>query len=106
MAADGLVPYALQEPSLARIASQNGCGATTSAATQPTSGGDTTCVSYDGCPSGIDVTGCSIEGGGHVWFGDENCGTGAAGACAVVGANSMGITNTDAIWEFFSQHSK
>ena len=64
--ADGLIPYSTQKPTLERIARQDGCSLTTHAATQPKSGGDTTCVSYDGCPSGVDITGCSVMNGGHV----------------------------------------
>lgn len=104
--ADPLIPYALQKPSTERIATANGCKLTTHAAVQPVSGGDTTCVAYDGCPTGIDVTACSVEGGGHVWFGSENCGTGADGACAIVGANSTSLVNTDVTWDFFKAHSR
>jgi polyhydroxybutyrate depolymerase len=104
---DTLVPYSLQQPSLERIATQNGCSTTTAAATQPASGGDTTCVSYSGCPSGIEVTGCTIEGGGHVWFGDPSCGTGAGAlGCGFVGANSNYMVNTLAIWDFFKRFSR
>jgi polyhydroxybutyrate depolymerase len=104
--ADPLIAYAKQKPSLDRIAMQNGCMSTTRAATQPTSTGDTNCISYDGCPSGIDVTGCTVMGGGHVWFGNATCGTGAAGACAIVGANSKNLVNTDAVWDFFAAHPR
>jgi polyhydroxybutyrate depolymerase len=104
---DNLVAYSLQQPSLERIASQSGCSTTTAPATQPTSGGDTTCVSHSGCPSGIEVTGCTVEGGGHVWFGDPSCGTGAgAVGCGFVGANSNHMVNTTAIWDFFSRLSR
>jgi polyhydroxybutyrate depolymerase len=103
---DALIPYSTQKPSLERVAMENGCMLTTKPATQPESKGDVTCVSYEGCPMGIDITGCSVMGGGHVWFGSPNCGTGADGACAIVGANSENINNTDAIWEFFSAHSR
>jgi poly(3-hydroxybutyrate) depolymerase len=71
------------------------------------SGGDTTCVSYDDCGGGIDVTGCSVMGGGHVWFGRDDCGTGAGPAgCGFVGANSNTLVNTDAAWAFFAAHSR
>jgi polyhydroxybutyrate depolymerase len=104
--ADGLIPYSLQKLSLERLATASGCKLTTHAATQPTSGGDTSCVTYDGCPSGIDITGCSVMDGGHDWFGSDNCGTGVAAACAIVGANSNTLKNTDAAWDFFSAHSR
>ncbi|HTU61807.1 MAG TPA: PHB depolymerase family esterase [Polyangiales bacterium] len=103
---DGLVAYSVHKPSLDRIAEQNGCMLTTKPATQPVSMGDTTCTSYEGCPAGVDVTGCSVQGGGHVWFGSPNCGTGVDAACAIVGANSTSITNTDVIWEFFRKHAR
>lgn len=100
--ADGLIPYSLQAPSLNHFANTNGCSTTTKPAAAPASAGDTTCVTYQGCPSGIEVTGCSIQGGGHCWFGSPDCGTGggAIGA-AVVGANSNTMKNNDALWDFF-----
>ncbi len=105
--ADGLIPYSTQRPTLERIAMENGCNLTTHAATQPSSVGDTTCVSYDGCPSGVDVTGCTVMGGGHVWFGDASCGTGAGPVgCGFVGANSTSLVNTDAAWGFFKAHAR
>jgi polyhydroxybutyrate depolymerase len=104
---DGLVPYDVQAPSLDLVARKNGCSATTVPAIAPASGGDTTCVSYEGCPAGVEVTGCTVQGGGHVWFGSDSCGTGAGpGACAIVGANSDTLVSTDAAWDFFARHSK
>jgi polyhydroxybutyrate depolymerase len=104
---DNLVPYSLQATSMSAIAAANGCATTTRPAAIPASGGDTTCVTYDGCPSGVEVTGCTVQGGGHVWFGDPSCGTGAAGAgCGFVGANSTFFNNTDAVWSFFSRLSR
>lgn len=105
--ADGLIAYSTQKPTLERIAMENGCSLTTHAAMQPDSGGDTTCVSYDGCPSGVHVTGCSVMNGGHVWFGNDSCGTGAGPAgCGFVGANSDMLVNTDAAWAFFEAHAR
>ncbi len=104
---DPLIPYSLQAPSLTLISGKDGCGTTTAPAAAPKSAGDTTCVSYAGCPPGIEVTGCSISGGGHCWFGSPDCGTGggAIGA-AIVGANSNTMINTDAVWDFFSRSVK
>jgi polyhydroxybutyrate depolymerase len=99
---DGLVPYSLQAPSLSVFSTSNGCTSTTSPATAPTSGGDTTCVTYGGCPTGIEVTGCSVQGGGHCWFGSPDCGTGGGPiGLAFVGANSNTMKNNEAIWDFF-----
>jgi len=104
---DSIVPYDLQARSLEIIRRVNGCSATTIPAVAPPSSGDTSCVSYTGCPQGIEVTGCTVQGGGHVWFGSESCGTGAGpGGCSFVGANSTTLVNTDAVWDFFSRHSK
>jgi len=104
---DLLVPYSLQAPSLALAVANDGCSTTSSAATVPASGGDTTCVTYPGCAPGIEVTGCSIQNGGHCWFGSPDCGTGGGiiGA-AVVGANSNFMVDNDAIWNFFKRLSR
>jgi polyhydroxybutyrate depolymerase len=102
---DPLIAFKVQKLSLDRIAMLNGCQATTHPSTQPVSSGDTTCISYD-CPAGIDVTGCTVEGGGHVWFGSQNCGTGVDIGCEIVGANSTVLKSTDAAWEFLSGHGR
>jgi len=99
---DPLVPYELQSPSMALIAQGDGCSATTQPATQPASGGDTTCVSYDGCPAGIELTACTIKDGGHCWFGSPDCGTaGGDIGLLIVGNNSDTMKNTDSAWAFF-----
>jgi polyhydroxybutyrate depolymerase len=104
---DPLIPYALQAKSLDHMAMQNGCTATKAPAMQPQSGGDTTCVAYAGCPAGIEVTGCTIQGGGHCWFGSEDCGTGGGAiGLAIVGANSDTMRNTDDIWDFLKRLSR
>lgn len=105
--ADPLIAYSLQQPSLDLFAQRIGCNATTLPATQPASGGDTACVTYSGCPGGVEVSACTVEGGGHVWFGSDDCGTGAgAVGCGFVGANSDTLINTDAAWDFLSRFHK
>jgi polyhydroxybutyrate depolymerase len=104
---DGIVPYAGMKPSLDHWAKENGCEATTRPATQPASGGDTTCVTYEGCDDGVEVTGCSVMGGGHCWFGDPSCGTGAPGIGNLfVGNDSNFLNNTDAAWDFFKRFER
>lgn len=103
---DPLVSYSFVKPSLDLIAQANGCGTTTKPASTPASAGDTTCITYEGCPAGIEVTGCSVEGGGHCWFGSETCGTGASFGNIIVGANSNSLVNTDAAWQFLSRFSR
>jgi polyhydroxybutyrate depolymerase len=100
--ADPLVPYSLQQPSLALMAMRNGCATATRPASAPASAGDTQCVTYDGCPRGIALTGCTVQDGGHCWFGSEDCGTGGGAiGLAIVGANSDTMHNTNAAWSFF-----
>ena len=104
--ADGIVPYSSLAPAITTLAAANGCSPTGSPATVPVSGGDTTCVTHTGCKDGVEVTGCTIEGGGHTWFGDPSCGTGAPGACGIVGANSSYYVNTDVACEFLRRLSR
>jgi polyhydroxybutyrate depolymerase len=104
--ADPLIPYALQAKSLELIAKQNGCSNTTKPAVAPKSAGDTTCVTYQGCPTNIEVTGCTIESGGHCWFGSPDCGTGGGAiGLAFVGANSDTMDNNAAVTDFFSRNA-
>jgi poly(3-hydroxybutyrate) depolymerase len=70
------------------------------AATVPASGPDTTCVTHPGCKGGAEVTTCTTKGGGHVWFGDPSCGTGAD-ACDIVGANTDYNVNNHFAWDLF-----
>ena len=106
---DPLIPYSLQMPSLAIMQASDTCSTTTMPATAPPSGGDTTCVTFAGCPAcpNVEVTGCSIMGGGHCWFGSSDCGTGGGAiGTAIVGNNSNFMMNTDTIWTFFSGISR
>jgi polyhydroxybutyrate depolymerase len=102
---DPLIAYSTQKPSLALMQASDGCSMTTAASTVVPTGGDTTCVSFAGCPAcpNVSVTGCSIMGGGHCWFGSSDCGTGGGAlGMAFVGNNSNFMKNTDAVWAFFS----
>jgi polyhydroxybutyrate depolymerase len=106
---DPLIPYSLQMPSLAVMQASDTCSMTTMPATVEPSGGDTTCVTFAGCPTcpNVEVTGCSIMGGGHCWFGSSDCGTGGGAiGTAIVGNNSNFMKNTDTIWAFFSGISR
>ncbi len=104
---DLFVPYNLQAPSQATMAAANSCGGASMPATLPASGGDTSCVTRAGCPAGVEVTACTVQGGGHVWYGDPGCGTGfGALGCGVVGANSDFMVSTTAVWDFFARLSR
>jgi polyhydroxybutyrate depolymerase len=104
---DSFVPYANVQPTFEHWAMANGCGTTTQPAQQPSSAGDTTCITYGGCPTGIEVTSCAVEGGGHCFFGDPQCGTGAGGlGNAIVGNNSNTLRNTADAWKFLSRFKR
>lgn len=104
---DPLIPYSLQKPTLDLLVKAYGCQSTTMPAKQPMSGGDTTCVTYAGCPAGIELTACSVDKGGHCWFGSPDCGTGGGDiGLAIVGNNSTTLKNTDVIWEFFTRNAQ
>lgn len=101
---DPLVPYTMQAPTVELMRDRDGCEATTTAATQPASGGDTTCVTYAGCPDGIELIACSVDNGGHCWFGSPDCGTGTGALGMIfVGNNSNFFQHTDAVWDFFAR---
>ena len=65
--------------------------------------GDTTCKTYSSCSNGVEVTLCTIEGGGHTWPG---------GAYypdkllfrKVVGKLTKDISANDMMWDFFKKH--
>jgi poly(3-hydroxybutyrate) depolymerase len=84
----------------------NECSAMAMPATIPVSGPDTTCVTHPGCKGGVEVTGCTIKGGGHVWFGYSTRGTGVEDSCFIVGANSDYYLNTDFAWDFLKRFSR
>jgi polyhydroxybutyrate depolymerase len=101
---DELVPSSLQSKSLAHLAAAAGCSTNTSVVTAH-SQGDTTCSAYDGCPNGLEITGCTVKGGGHCWFGQDDCGTGVGPIGALfTGANSSVMRNSEAIIEFLRSH--
>jgi len=104
---DSLVPYKGAAASVAYWAQINGCSAQTSPASFPPSGGDTQCVSYEGCAAGGQVTSCTITDGGHCWYGSPSCGTGfgriGASIALLGGKNSDTMVNSDAVWPFLSQ---
>jgi polyhydroxybutyrate depolymerase len=104
---DLLIPYSKHELTMKLLAAHYGCKMQPEPAVAPKSGGDTRCVSYPGCPQGIELTGCSVEAGGHCWFGSSDCGTGGGDVgLAIVGNNSDTLRNTDAIWDFFERHKR
>lgn len=55
------------------------------------------CESYTTCAGGVEVSQCTITGGGHCWFGEPVC---------ALGANSSDLLATDATWAFLSRFRK
>lgn len=100
---DPLVPWggdpSLGYPSVldthAGWAKRNGCGSTTKEIYRK---GDTHCDTYDGCPAGVAVTLCTVDGGGHTWPG------GFAALGPGNGKMTTDISATDAMWDFFVTH--
>jgi polyhydroxybutyrate depolymerase len=99
--ADGLVAYngnpGLGFPSvpqtMAAWAARNGCGKT---ARETVKKGDVTCLTYDGCKAGAEVSLCTVMNGGHTWPGGTPVPT--------LGYTTMDIVATDAMWDFFVKH--
>jgi polyhydroxybutyrate depolymerase len=104
--ADMIAPPGDLGATMNTYAMADGCSAMETPATVPMSGGDTTCVTHAGCKGGVEVTYCTIMGGGHTWFGDPSCGTGASNGCGIVGANSNYYVNTDFAWDFLKRLSR
>lgn len=101
--ADPLVPVRAMELSVQHLAQESGCKPSESSTKQPTSGGDTTCVSHSGCRDKVEVSACSVATGGHCWFGSPTCGAGSLGGAAFAGRNSNFLNATDALWSFFER---
>ena len=105
--ADTYFPHATQTPALELMAARNGCANSRQPAAAPATRGQAACLGFEGCPQGVDVVGCTVADGGHVWFGTEDCGTGAGGlGCLFAGANTDDIRNTDVAWDFFRAHGR
>jgi polyhydroxybutyrate depolymerase len=91
---DALVPYrgGLLGPSgpdtVAAWAGRNGCSGSP---VETFRQGAASCSTYQACEEGAQVSLCTIEGGGHCWFGEPLC---------FVGGNPKDLSATDAAWDF------
>lgn len=56
--------------------------------------GVVTCNTYDQCQAGAKVELCTVENGGHCWFGEPVC---------ALGPNTNDISAAEASWAFFKQ---
>jgi poly(3-hydroxybutyrate) depolymerase len=69
---------------------RNGCGG---APAETYNKGIARCVTH-GCSAGAKVTQCTVDGGGHCWFGSVLC---------FLGKNTTDIDATDETWAFLRQ---
>jgi polyhydroxybutyrate depolymerase len=59
-------------------------------------GGEASCIAYDGCQGGGDVSFCTIANGGHTWPGGL--------PVPVLGHTTYDIDANDEMWSFFEAH--
>lgn len=97
--ADTIVPYAggYGLPAAAKTFSEWGArnGCTGSPVTTFTNGA-VHCETYAACAAGVEVTLCTIEGGGHQWPGGT--------PIPMLGETTTDIIADDAMWDFFQRH--
>lgn len=98
--ADTLVPYGgngVGYPSVADTmklwATIDGCSTTPRETSKK---GDVTCVTYDGCKAGNEVSLCTVQDGGHAWPGGMSI--------PLLGKTTQAISATDMMWDFFAKH--
>jgi polyhydroxybutyrate depolymerase len=60
--------------------------------------GDVVCESWAGCPQGVDVSLCRVEGGGHTWPGGSSV--------PRLGRTTTELSATERMWQFFQSHPK
>jgi len=97
--ADTIVPYngLLALPAALdtfhRWAQIDGCSGTP---VQTFANGDSHCETYQTCGAGVEVTLCTIEGGGHQWPGGFEI--------PLLGHRTTDLSANDAMWDFFQRH--
>jgi polyhydroxybutyrate depolymerase len=67
---DAIVGYAEIPAMMEAWAARNGCSGTPSTTFEQ---GDMHCQTWPDCDAGVEVTLCTIEGGGHCWPGNGSC---------------------------------
>jgi polyhydroxybutyrate depolymerase len=72
-------------------AQRDGC---TGAAVASFESGKASCKTHKQCAGGVEVTQCTVEGGGHCYFGELVC---------YLGQNSSDLRAVDASWDFMSR---
>ena len=94
---DLLVPYAGAPGVVEDWAAAAGCDMA-AAPTTTYQQGEVTCNSYDSCDDDVEVTFCTVTGGGHTWPGGPNL--------PLLGHTTQDLNATEAILDFFAAHPK
>jgi polyhydroxybutyrate depolymerase len=68
--ADNIVGFAPVPAMMADWAARNGCSAVSETTFEQ---GDMHCETWPGCDAGVEVSSCTIDGGGHCWPGNGDC---------------------------------
>jgi len=90
---DGLVDYdTLALNAIAQWVTANGC--TDAQPAETYNQGDVRCETYSQCQAGVEVTLCTVTGGGHCWPGRPTC---------VFGNPTTDISANEAMWDAFSR---
>jgi polyhydroxybutyrate depolymerase len=93
---DQTVGYSSAQPTVTGWATRNDC---VGSPVETYNVGSTACETYQDCRDGVEVVFCTVEGMGHCWPEDSNCGPG--------GGSDFGVTDFKAsplIWEYFQRH--
>jgi hypothetical protein len=87
------------------VSSSGDCSSSTTPAMVPLNGGDTTYVTYAGCPSRphVEVTGCSIHGGATAGSALRTAAPGVSALGKVVGKARNFMKRTDQVGAFFNR---
>lgn len=88
----GFTGYRSAPITVAEWAARNSCAGP---AVETFANGDSRCMTHENCAGGVEVTLCTITGGGHTWPG---------GAYFPGGHITMDLSATDAMWDFFVAH--
>lgn len=91
--ADAIVPYSLGTAAVDDWVERNGC---TDAPETTVQNGEVECSTRDDCNGGVEVTLCTVTGGGHTWPGGETI--------PGLGHVTEDINANDAMWAFFQRH--
>ena len=85
--------YPAVQPMMQGWAARDGCDGASEVSFQKA---DMTCETWPNCADGVEVTLCTIDGGGHCWPGNDSC---------LFGASSTALHASEAIADLFAQHT-